>query len=56
MTYKGKKVYDPITDTWSTGDWVHDNRGNWYPVWRPCHIENKEPKDWGQFIESEDKE
>ena len=34
MFYTGKRVYDPLTDTWSTGYWVKDNQGNWYPVWR----------------------
>ena len=26
---KGKKVYDPLTNTWSTGYWlpIYDNRG-----------------------------
>ena len=33
MMYIGKKVYDPLTDTWSTGYWVVDTQGNWYPVW-----------------------
>lgn len=30
---QGRKVYDPLTNTWSTGYWVRDDRGNWYPVW-----------------------
>jgi hypothetical protein len=30
---KGRKVYDPLTDTWSTGYWVADDKGNYYPVW-----------------------
>lgn len=30
---KGRKVYDPLTDTWSTGWWVADDKGNYYPVW-----------------------
>lgn len=34
MIYTGKKVYDPLTDTYSTGYWVEDEQGNWYPVWR----------------------
>lgn len=34
MIYTGKKVYDPLTATWSTGYWVVDSSGNWYPVWR----------------------
>lgn len=29
---KGGKVYDPLTDTWSTGYWVADDKGNYYPV------------------------
>lgn len=33
MIYTGKKVYDPLTDTYSTGYWIKDNQGNWYPVW-----------------------
>ena len=32
MIYTGK-VYDPLTDTYSTGYWVKDSQGNWYPVW-----------------------
>ena len=31
---KGRKVYDPLTDTWSTGYWVVDDKGNYYPVWQ----------------------
>lgn len=35
----GKKVYDPITDTWSTGYWIpmYDKFGRvvqYLPVWR----------------------
>lgn len=34
---EGKKVYDPVTDTWSTGLWIPVYRGNyivhWLPVW-----------------------
>ena len=30
---KGRKVYDPLTDTWGTGYWVADDKGNYYPVW-----------------------
>lgn len=30
---KGRKVYDPLTETWSTGYWVADEKGNYYPVW-----------------------
>lgn len=31
---KGRKVYDPLTDTWSTGYWIMDDKGNYYPVWQ----------------------
>ena len=31
---KGRKVYDPLTDTWSTGYWIVDGKGNYYPVWQ----------------------
>ena len=31
---KGRKVYDPLTDTWSTGYWIADDKGNYYPVWQ----------------------
>ena len=30
---KGRKVYDPLTDTWGTGYWVVDDKGNYYPIW-----------------------
>lgn len=30
---KGRKVYDPLTNTWSTGYWVVDDKGNYYPLW-----------------------
>ena len=30
---QGRKVYDPLMNTWSTGYWIRDDRGNWYPVW-----------------------
>ena len=33
MIYTGKKIYDPLTDTYSTGYWIKDNQGNYYPVW-----------------------
>lgn len=33
MIYTGKKVYDPLTDTYSTGYWIKDSQGYWYPVW-----------------------
>ena len=48
MIYTGKKVYDPLTETYSTGYWVKDNQGNWYPVWNEAK-ENIKAK-------SEDKE
>lgn len=31
---KGRKVYDPLTNTWSTGYWVVDDKGNYYPLWQ----------------------
>lgn len=31
---KGRKVYDPLTNTYSTGYWVADDKGNYYPVWQ----------------------
>lgn len=36
---KGKKVYDPLTNTWSTGYWlpIYDNRVHivqYVPVWK----------------------
>lgn len=34
MIYTGKKVYDPLTNTYSTGYWIKDSQGCWYPVWR----------------------
>ena len=39
MIYTGKKVYDPLTNTYSTGYWVKDDKGNWYPVW--SEVKNK---------------
>jgi len=33
MIYTGKRVYDPLTDTNSTGYWIKDSQGNWYPIW-----------------------
>ena len=33
MIYTGKKVYDPLTKTYSTGYWIKDSQGNWYPIW-----------------------
>ncbi len=30
---KGRKVYDPLTGTWSTGYWATDDKGNYYPLW-----------------------
>lgn len=34
MIWTGKKVYDPITNSWSSGYWIKDEKGNWYPVWQ----------------------
>ena len=31
---KGSKVYNPLSNTWSTGYWIKDEKNNWYPVWR----------------------
>ena len=36
---KGRKVYDPLTGVWSTGYWIRDDKGNYYPVW----VEDREP-------------
>lgn len=33
MIYTGKRVYDPLTDTYSTGYWIKDSKGYWYPIW-----------------------
>lgn len=33
MIWTGKKIYDPITEVWSSGYWIQDSNGNWYPVW-----------------------
>lgn len=30
---KGRKVYDLLTNTYSTGWWIVDDNGNYYPVW-----------------------
>lgn len=30
---KGIKVYDPLTNTWSTGWFVVTQNGYYYPVW-----------------------
>ena len=35
---KGNKVYDPLTNTWSTGYWVKDDEGNYYPVWEDMKV------------------
>jgi len=29
---KGRRVYDPLTNVWSTGHQVKDNQENWYLV------------------------
>ena len=41
---KGRKVYDPLTNTYSTGWWIVDNKGNYYPVWQ------KEEKQMDEII------
>ena len=33
MIYTGRKVYDVLTDTYSTGYWIQSEQGYWYPVW-----------------------
>lgn len=33
MIFTGKKVYDPLTNNWSSGYWIQSSRGIWYPVW-----------------------
>ena len=38
---KGRKVYDPLTDTWSTGYWVVDDKGNYYPVLGNCETSSQ---------------
>lgn len=34
---KGRKIYDPLTDIWSTSYWIPVYHGNriiqWVPVW-----------------------
>lgn len=35
---KGRKVYDPLTNTWSTGYWVKDDKNILYPVWSEYSI------------------
>ena len=35
---KGHKVYDPLTNTWSTGYWVKDEKNILYPVWSEYSI------------------
>ena len=35
---KGRKVYDPLTNTWSTGYWVKDDKNIFYPVWSEYSI------------------
>lgn len=29
---KGRRVYDPLTNTWSTGWWIVTSKGDCYPV------------------------
>lgn len=41
MIYTGKKVYDPLTNTYSTGYWVKDSKGSWYPVWNKVEKNTK---------------
>jgi hypothetical protein len=45
---KGRKVYDPLTNTWSTGYWVVDDKGNYYPVWaeRRLYVKSFFWADW----------
>ena len=33
MFWTGKKVYDPITNKWSSGYWIMSANGIYYPVW-----------------------
>ena len=33
-----RKVYDPLTNTWSTGYWVKDDKNILYPVWSEYSI------------------
>ena len=42
MIYTGVKVYDPLTDTYSTGYWIKDDKGNWYPIWLEIETSKKE--------------
>ena len=37
---KGRKVYDPLTNTWSTGYWVKDDKNILYPVWSEYSIKS----------------
>ena len=33
MIYTGVRAYDPLTNTYSSGYWIVDGQGYWYPVW-----------------------
>lgn len=37
---KGRRVYDPLTNTYSTGWWIVDDKGNYYPVWQKGAVMN----------------
>ena len=50
MIYTGKKLYDPLSKTYSTGYWIKDTQGNWYPVW------NKQEPKTGRWIAVENEE
>lgn len=41
MIWTGKKVYDKLTNTYSTGYWIQGSKGNWYPVWNSQGAEEK---------------
>ena len=33
MIYTGVRAYDLLTNTYSSGYWIVDGQGYWYPVW-----------------------
>lgn len=33
MFWTGKKVYDPMTNAWSSGYWIVGTNGIAYPIW-----------------------
>ena len=48
---KGRKIYDPVADTWPTGWWVPVYQGNRIMQWLPVRNDQKGVEKYGYLYE-----